>query len=149
MNNVKLSDRKVGKDQTEAEARVTILIVDDDDDDMQLFIESAKEVGENIHCVGVYDGQQALLHLNDEKNILPDYIFLDLNMPRINGKKCLEQIKKTERLSHIPVIIYTTTRELEEAKELKRLGAAHFISKPSLPDEIFYHISFVLGEKWD
>lgn len=149
MNNLKLSDWKVGKNQLEQEAQITILIVDDDVDDMQLFIESAMEVGENIHCVGAYDGQQALQHLNDEKNTLPDYIFLDLNMPRINGKKCLEQIKKTERLSHIPVIIYTTARELEAARELRRLGAVHFISKPFLPDEIFYLISFVLGEKWD
>jgi len=78
---------------------------------------------------------------------LPHFIFLDLRMPRYNGKKCLQEIKKDERLKHIPVIIYSTSREVEESQELKAMGAVHFISKPSNPDEIYYLVSFVLEEQ--
>jgi CheY-like chemotaxis protein len=127
----------------------TILIVDDDEDDKLLFIESAKEVDENIHCITANDGQEALRYLKDENNPLPDYIFLDLRMPRINGKQCLEEIRKDKRLSQIQVFIYTTSRDAREAIELKQNGAVHFISKPDNPTEIYYILSVVLNEKWD
>ena len=128
---------------------IVLLIVDDDEDDRQLFIESAREVDEDIICVTANDGQEALQMLKSKENKLPDYIFLDLRMPRFSGKKCLEEIKKDTRLLHIPVIIYTTSREVEDAAELKKMGAAHFISKPVNPDEIYYLISAVIEEKWD
>jgi CheY-like chemotaxis protein len=128
---------------------LTILIADDDEDDKKLFIESAKEVDENITCITATDGQQALRFLKDETNPLPDYIFLDLRMPRINGKQCLEEIRKDQRLRQIRVFIYTTSIDTREAIELKQKGAVHFISKPDNPTEIYYILSVVLNEKWD
>ena len=130
--------------------KITILIVDDDDDDKQLFIESAKEVNNNIKCVSASDGQEALQLLKDEQNpLLPDYIFLDLRMPRISGKQCLEEIRKDTRLQQIPVFIYTTSRDVEDSIELKKKGAVHFISKSANPDDLYYILSTVLYEKWD
>lgn len=128
---------------------IRLLIVDDDEDDRQLFIESAKEVDENIICVTANDGQQALEILKNKENILPDYIFLDLRMPRFSGRKTIEEIKRDANLIHIPVIIYTTSREMEDSDELKKLGAAHFVSKPVNPEEIYYLISAVIEEKWN
>ena len=72
-----------------------ILMVDDDEDDRRLFFEAAKEVSESIHCVSAEDGEKALTMLQSEHGLLPDYIFLDLNMPRLNGRQCLAEIKKT------------------------------------------------------
>jgi CheY-like chemotaxis protein len=126
-----------------------ILIVDDDEDDKKLFIESAKEVDGDITCITASDGQEALRYLKDESNPLPDYIFLDLRMPRINGRQCLEEIRKDKRLSQIRVFIYTTSIDTREAMELKQNGAVHFISKPDNPTEIYYILSVVLNEKWD
>ena len=128
---------------------ITIFIIDDDEDDKKLFVESAKEVDKNINCVTASDGQEAIRFLKDEHNTLPDYIFLDLRMPRINGKQCLEEIRKDKRLYHIPVFIYTTSRDVEESAELKKMGAVHFISKPDNPRDIYYILSVVLDEKWD
>jgi len=128
---------------------INILIVDDDDDDQKLFIESAKEVDEDISCVTASDGQEAIIFLKDEHNTLPDYIFLDLRMPRINGKQCLEEIKKDKRLRHIPIFIYTTSKNVQDSVDLKKMGAVHFITKPENPTEIYYILSLILGEKWD
>jgi CheY-like chemotaxis protein len=129
---------------------ITILIVDDDEDDKKLFIESAKEVNKNIKCITASDGQEALRFLKDEpKPSLPDYIFLDLRMPRISGIQCLEEIRKDNRLHQIPVFIYTTSRDVEDSRELKKKGAVHFISKPANPDDIYYILSTVFYEKWD
>jgi CheY-like chemotaxis protein len=128
--------------------RTTILLVDDDPDDRKLFIEAVKQVDETISCVCAGNGQEALLYLKNEANLLPDFIFLDLRMHGLSGKKCLEEIKKDTRLYPIPVIVYTTSREVEESIELKKMGAAHFMSKPTLPDDIYYMLSVVLGDKW-
>ena len=127
----------------------TILIADDDEDDKKLFIESAKEVDGDITCLTATDGQEALRFLKDENNPLPEYIFLDLRMPRINGKQCLEEIRKDKRLRQTRVFIYTTSIDPREAIELKQNGAVHFISKPDNPTEIYYILSVVLNEKWD
>ena len=123
-----------------------ILFVDDDADDRMLFIEAVKEVDESYECVTANDGRQALELLNNVVHSLPDIIFLDINMPRLSGKKCLFEIKNNERLKHIPVIIYTTSKDVEESKELKELGAYHFISKPRNAEDIYYLVSIVLEE---
>lgn len=127
---------------------MNFFIIDDDADDRNLFIESVKEVDADIECISANNGEQALALLSDPESTLPDFIFLDLRMPRIDGKKCLAEIKKNERLKHIPVVIFTTSRDVEESKELKEMGAFHFISKPNNPEEIYYLISFVLDEHW-
>ena len=128
---------------------ITILLVDDDRDDRNLFLEATREVDDTIVCIAAGSGQEALLYLKDVKNPLPDYIFLDLRMPGLSGQDCLVEIKRESRLAAVPVIVYTTSRDVMESMELKKLGAAHFMSKPVSPEDVFYMISFVLGEKWD
>lgn len=125
---------------------MSFLIVDDDADDRMLVIESVREIDETIECKIARNGEQALELLRNIEVPLPNFIFLDIRMPRLNGKKCLFEIKKDERLKHIPVIIYTTSKAVEESKELRAMGAFHFISKPRNADEIFYLISFVMDE---
>lgn len=126
---------------------MSFLIVDDDAEDRMLFIEAVEEIDESIECKIATDGEQALKLLRNIEFPLPDFIFLDIRMPRIGGKKCLFEIKKDERLRNIPVIIYTTSKTVEESKELRAMGAFHFISKPRNADEIFYLISFVMDEQ--
>lgn len=124
-----------------------LLIVDDDADDRKFFMEAVREINDTIECAVAKDGLQALEVLNNTTIALPDFIFLDLRMPRYNGKRCLMEIKAVERLKAIPVIIYTTSTEVKEAGELKELGAAHFISKPHSPEEVYYILSVVLEEQ--
>jgi len=128
---------------------MSFLIVDDDADDRMLVIESVREIDETIECKIARNGEQALELLRNIEVPLPNFIFLHIRMPRLNGKKCLFEIKKDERLKHIPVIIYTTSKAVEESKELRAMGAFHFISKPRNADEIFYLISFVMDEHAD
>ena len=126
---------------------LNILIIDDDADDRQLFIDAIKEVNEDIKCTTANDGKEALERLKNSYDSLPDFIFLDLRMPRFSGKRCLLEIKKDDKLKTIPVIIYTTSTDVEESKLLRELGAVHFISKPSDPEEIYYVVSLVLEEQ--
>jgi CheY-like chemotaxis protein len=130
------------------ENHTSILLIDDDEDDRALFFEAVNEVDKTIDCTGVENGHEALAYLKNLANPLPDYIFLDLRMPGLSGEQCLIEMKKDPRLFPVPVIVYTTSRELNESIGLKKLGAAHFMSKPTSPDEVYFMVSFVLGEKW-
>ncbi|MET0462732.1 MAG: response regulator [Chitinophagaceae bacterium] len=125
-----------------------LLIIDDDPDDRALFIEAVKEIDHTIRCVSADNGQQALELLQNSNALLPDFIILDLRMPRYGGKRVLFEIKNDHRLRNIPVIIYTTSKSVEESNELTRLGACHFMTKPRNSGEIYYLASFILGEKW-
>jgi CheY-like chemotaxis protein len=128
---------------------MTILLIDDDEDDRKLFCEVTAEVDKTNTCITIGNGLEGLAYLKDEKNRLPDFIFLDLRMPGMSGQQCLEEIKKDQRLKPVPVIVYTTSRDEKESITLKNLGAAHFMSKPVSPDEVYYLVSFVLGEVWN
>ena len=127
---------------------MTILIVDDDEDDRKLFIEATGELDNTINCLSAADGTEALGLLRDERNEVPDMIFLDLRMPGLTGEECLVEIKKEPRLAKVPVIVYTTSRDVRESIRLKQLGAAHFMSKPVSPEEVFYMVSFAIGSQW-
>ena len=85
---------------------MTVLLVDDDLDELVLFNEAIQEVDSRITFVTTTDGDLCLEML---KNVTPDIIFLDINMPRMNGKDCLKALRKNEDLKNVPVIMYSTT----------------------------------------
>ena len=126
----------------------TVLIVDDDDDDRQMFREALQMVDGHAECIVAEDGLAALHLLRTQPHSLPDFIFLDLNMPRMDGKQCLAEIRQLEHLQHIPVIIYTTSKHPKDVEETKNLGAVHFITKPFHFDDICKSITYVMQGRW-
>lgn len=108
-----------------------ILIVDDDEEDVELFCEAIKDINLNVVCNSVSNGREALKLLQDLTKSLPDYIFLDMNMPKMSGTQCLIELKKNNRLKHIDVIMFSTSKQEEDIKASLRLGAAHYFTKPS------------------
>lgn len=127
----------------------TFFIVDDDLDDQDLFIEAVSEVDKSIECMSASNCEEALDMLRNRKISLPDMIFLDLNMPRLNGKQCLAELKKESHLRDIPVIIYSTSSEKRDIDETTRLGAAHFLTKPNKFEELCKAISYVVSKDWN
>jgi CheY-like chemotaxis protein len=127
----------------------TVMIVDDDEDDIELFCEALKDVDGNINCISASNGEDALMTLNKENAVLPDYIFLDLNMPRLNGKQCLKKIKSNATLRDIPVIVYTTSKLKEDVEETKKLGATTFLTKPNQLNDLRKAIASILQGKFN
>ncbi len=125
-----------------------ILLIDDDEDDRDMFCEALHLVDGHAKCMMAVDGIEALQMLRDQQKGLPDFIFLDLNMPRMDGKQCLVELRKISHLQDIPIIIYTTSKHPRDMEETKQLGAAHFISKPFHFDDICKSITYVLAEEW-
>ena len=62
---------------------------------------------------------------------VPDCIFIDMNMPRMNGIECLEQIKKMDHLKDVPVCMFSTSADPTLVAKTKALGAVDFIVKPA------------------
>jgi CheY-like chemotaxis protein len=110
---------------------ITCFLIDDDKDDQEIFMLALEDMNINVACVTANDGNEALNKFAQDETFLPDYIFLDLNMPRINGKQCLVEIKKIDHLKNIPVIIYSTSSAQKDKLETEMLGASAFITKPS------------------
>ena len=105
------------------------LLIDDDDDDREIFQLALKKTNFNVQHHSVADGYQAL-ELLSSLNFNPDFIFLDLNMPKMSGYDCLPEIKKLVHLKNVPVIIYTTSSSYIDKAKLLALGAAVFVTKP-------------------
>jgi len=109
---------------------LTCLLIDDDEDDHDIFKFALSEIDKEIICLTANNCYEGLQKLREAKAALPDYIFLDLNMPGMNGKECLMQIKNIPALQSIPVIIFSTSSVQADITQAKNLGAFDFISKP-------------------
>jgi CheY-like chemotaxis protein len=109
---------------------IEILLVDDSEADVRLTIEALKEakVRNKIHVV--YDGEAALAFLRQPGQRRPDLILLDLNLPGIDGREVLAEIKGDPQLAIIPVVILTTSHAEEDVLRTYRLHANCYITKP-------------------
>ena len=106
----------------------TILLADDDEDDRMLFEDALQQIRSEVRLSTAGDGHTLLKMLR--KGPLPDVIFLDLNMPGKNGFECLQEIRKEEAFRPIPVIIFSTTSQLDAVNRTYELGANYFMRKP-------------------
>ena len=113
------------------ENSVTFFLIDDDTDDREIFLIALEGISEAIDCRYASDGIKALEKLNSDQAFVPDYIFLDMNMPRMNGRECLIEIRKIERLEKVPTFIYSTSVDPGMVTEVKQLGATDVIIKPT------------------
>lgn len=116
------------------------MIIDDDEDDRYFFKEAVlKTMFNSPVCVEAINGEDALSQLSNF-NQLPDFIFLDINMPRMDGRECLKLLKQDEKLKHIPVIMYSTYFSENTINEFHTLGASKCLVKPTdmnkIPEQI-------------
>jgi CheY-like chemotaxis protein len=114
---------------------IHVLLIDDDSDDSFLFKEALKRIErttEYSYCDG---GISAIKFLTNNSN-LPDYIFLDLNMPRMNGLEVLAELKNNATLKHIPVIMYSTSANEDHQRDAHKLGASLYVTKPYQVSEL-------------
>lgn len=112
---------------------MTVLLADDDKDDAEIFQQALQVVAPSIGFSHVDKGSEIFDYLNDEKNARPNVIFLDLNMPEMNGWQVLAKIKNEKQFQSIPIIIYTTSSNPREYEIAQDLDAHGLITKPTDP----------------
>jgi len=104
-----------------------IFLAEDDADDRMFFEDALKQLPTPTQLTLSNDGLELISNL---KSVIPDVIFLDLNMPLKNGFQCLEEIRNTPRLKDIPIIIFSTTANEDAVNNTYKLGANYYICKP-------------------
>lgn len=105
-----------------------ILQIDDDADDCDFFMEALQAISKAGYT-SMHNPIEALNKLI-KKELVPDVIFLDLNMPLMSGFEFLIEIKKQEIIRDIPIIIFSTSQMDENKKKARKYGADDYISKP-------------------
>jgi len=123
-----------------------LFLIDDDEDDRLIFHEALHELNLAVECYYAPDAVTALTKLQENSLVLPDYIFLDLNMPSITGRQFLVTLKQTAAFRHIPVVILSTSQNPHDIEETKQLGAFHFIIKPSTVKELSRRLAHVFSK---
>jgi len=121
-------------------------LIDDDEDYREIF--SLALSGANPSCtyIAAQNGEDALRILEDQPDYIPDFIFLDLNMPFMDGRSCLKELRKISRLRNVPIIMFTTSSYSKDIEDTLKLGASHYLIKPtSLNGLVEILISFFEG----
>jgi chemotaxis family two-component system response regulator Rcp1 len=130
---------------------VEILLVEDNPGDIRLLQEAFKEGGLMCRLNITRDGEQAMAYLRNEgpyaQSPRPRLILLDLNMPRMDGRELLAEIKSERKFSRIPVMILSTSTDQEDIQRAYDLHANCYVPKPSDLDSLV-QLSKVIERFW-
>ncbi len=121
--------------------KLTFLLADDDPDDWEIFQEGLQKTAPSHTLHWVKHGEKVLPGV---KEIGPDILFLDLNIPGCDGIECLRMIKKEPTLQDLTVVIYTTSNAPDHVKECYALGACRYLLKPVNYSGIFKGLEVIL-----
>ena len=125
-----------------------IFYADDDIDDLNIFVDAAYEVCSSLKVITQENGDDLIRNLNNP----PPYanlVFLDLNMPMKNGYEILKEIKQSDQTKDVPVIIFSTTSDVNAIQNTRMLGANYYIPKPSSFVSLKNAIKHCLSINWD
>lgn len=111
--------------------KLKIILADDDSDDREIFKLAISQLDINAELCLFENGLDLLNHLRDSHSNLPNFLFLDLNMPSMDGVECLRRIKGHPKLKGINVIIYSTSSSKKDIEKTFEEGANIYLSKPS------------------
>ena len=106
------------------------LVADDDPDDTDLFGEALSSIDVSIEFNCVNNGKELIENLKSGKFTEPHVIFLDINMPEMNGWECLKNLKKEKEFKDIPVIMYSTSSSVSDGRKAVSFGALGLYEKP-------------------
>ena len=109
---------------------LNILLADDSVDEQFLFIHTLRGIDQDVSVSTAINGVELIKILNKPETVLPDLLFLDLNMPLKNGKESLAEIRKNPRFVDLNVVIYSTSDERRDIDETYALGANVYVRKP-------------------
>ncbi len=130
--------------------QLRILVLEDNEDHAKILKWSFDQSGRNDRVTFFTDPRQALNHLFTEAGDAkpaPDLIFLDLNLPRVDGREVLRILRSDERTRTIPVIVLSSSDRAEDIRKAYQLGANTYISKSQLLDQLSDSLR-VIQEYW-
>jgi len=122
----------------------TAILIDDDGDDLEFLAEAIKSVDNSVKCITYLYCDEALNLISTDTSNLPNYIFIDINMPRLDGQECLRQLRKNPNLDGVTITMLSTSMTPVVAKNLKEDGADFTFQKPNKFAEYQYILENIL-----
>ena len=129
-----------------------LLIIEDNPDDEALILRALRRSDLAVQTIVAHDGIEALELLAADvetpgQGALPDFVLLDLNLPKLSGLEVLRRIRADARLRRLPVVILTSSREERDVARSYDLGASSFVRKP-IASELFAETVRQVGAYW-
>lgn len=125
-----------------------VILADDDEDDRMLFSEALEEISLKTKLSLFKHGQELLDYLFQPNLELPNLIFLDINMPILNGIQCLTEIRSNPKLKDISIAMYSTSSSEKDIEESFNKGANIYINKPSCFNKLCEIVEKTLEINW-
>lgn len=138
---------KIQSAQTSAQI-LNIALADDDEDDRQFFQDAIEDISIKTKLSLLNDGQELMDYLNLPNVVLPNLVFLDLNMPIKNGMQCLKEIRSNANLDKVCIAIYSTSCSEKDIEDTFVNGANIYLNKPNNFDKLRDSIEKVLQINW-
>ncbi|HYP76640.1 MAG TPA: response regulator [Polyangiaceae bacterium] len=138
-----------------AHSRISILLVEDDPAHAEIVLRNLTNLQDRVRCIAhLSDGQQALdylqrrgEHSDPQSSPRPDLVLLDLRLPRVDGFEVLRRIKASESVSHIPVVVLSTSEAEGDIAAAYQTGACSYLVKPA-EFEAYVELIRGLGHYW-
>ncbi|MAQ75071.1 MAG: response regulator [Aquimarina sp.] len=127
---------------------IKIVLTDDDSDDRFLFQMAIDQIEIKTNLRIFSNGNDLIKYLRLPGTILPDILFLDLNMEGMGGLECLREIKKDPGLKGITVVIYSTSSSEKDIEQTFLAGANIYLNKPSNFEDLKKGLKRVLTTDW-
>lgn len=121
-------------------------LIDDDVDDQEIFNMAIQNLDIEIICETANNGVEALERFISDKDFCPDIVFIDINMPKMNGIQCLQELKRLGPDKGSTIIIYSTAKDKFITDRLEELGVKEFIEKPSSFNLLTESLSRIFNE---
>ena len=128
---------------------IRIVLVEDDEDDQLVFSDALAELPLNTHLTILKDGFSALDFIYNPASAVPHIIFLDINMPKMNGIECLDKIRKNKKLANTPCLMLTTSTSPLDMEKSYQCGANLYLEKPMGFIKLQKMLAKVLQLNWE
>ncbi|AEW01089.1 response regulator receiver protein [Niastella koreensis GR20-10] len=113
-----------------------VILIDDDEDDAYLFRLALESLSQQVELMHINDSELAIKTLSDPTFRPPDFLFLDWNMPKLDGGQCLVLIRSLPGYATVPIVVLSTAEDDEIKSVARELGATYFILKPPNIEEL-------------
>ena len=126
----------------------TAILIDDDRDDLEFLEEAIKQVDNSVKCISYLYCDDAIKKIVKESTAAPNYIFIDMNMPRLNGTQCLKELRSDPKLKNVPIAILSTSMPVTLARSLRENGANFTFQKPNKFEDYEHLLKPIMGSPY-
>ena len=123
-----------------------ILLVDDDQEEYEFITSAFENLTVNAEVVQVQDCSDVAETIRSHN---PDMVFIDINMPSINGIDCLKSVRADSRFENLPIIIYSTSNNVSDIQDSFNHKANLYVVKPNTFNKLTASLQKVLSMDWN